>query len=359
MRRLVTVIGTRPQFVKAAMVSRALAGASVPERIIHSGQHYDPGMSQVFFDELGIPRPDVHLDVGSGSHAAQTGRIMERLEPVLHATRVPIALQVYGDTNTTLAAALTASKLGVPLIHVEAGLRSFNRAMPEEVNRIVTDRLSALLCCPTQTAVENLAAEGIVDGVYLSGDVMFDATRHFAGRADERVRLSTLIPFAPAEYAVATVHRAENTDSPAVLRRLLDGLSRLGLPVVFPLHPRTRARLAGVAAPPSVHFLEPLGYLAMLKLVSHARAVLTDSGGLQKEAFWLNVPCITLRSETEWVETLEGGWNRLAGTEPDAIAAAFARIGEARAGRRHAFAGGHVESPSAAVARLIDGVLAT
>ncbi|MDZ4701987.1 MAG: UDP-N-acetylglucosamine 2-epimerase (non-hydrolyzing) [Rhodothermales bacterium] len=358
LRRLITVVGARPQFVKAAMVSRALASAGISERLIHSGQHYDPGMSQVFFEELDVPRPDYYLEVGSGSHAAQTGRIMERLEEILRPLRSDLVVQVYGDTNTTLAAALVAAKLGHPIVHVEAGLRSFNRSMPEEINRLVTDRLSTLLCCPTENAVRHLAAEGMTEGVHLTGDVMYDATRHFAGRADERVDLSRLTDHGPGEYVVATVHRAENTDHPEVLKRIFAGLARLHVPVVMPLHPRTRARLADHAAPANVTLCEPLGYLAMLKLMSHARAVFTDSGGLQKEAFWLNVPCVTLRAETEWTETLEGGWNQLVGSDPDAIATAYSRIADAGKSLRHAFFAAPKESASRAVARLVGDLLA-
>ncbi|MEZ4699536.1 MAG: UDP-N-acetylglucosamine 2-epimerase (non-hydrolyzing) [Rhodothermales bacterium] len=356
-RRLVTVVGARPQFVKAAMVSRALARAGIAERVIHSGQHYDAAMSQVFFEELDVPRPDYDLGVGSGSHAAQTGRIMERLEEVLRSFRGPLAIQVYGDTNTTLAGAIVAAKLGHPIVHVEAGLRSFNRAMPEEINRIVTDRLSTLLCCPTENAVRHLASEGMVEGVHLTGDVMYDATRHFAARADERVDLERLIPFAPGEYVVATVHRAENTDDAPTLKRIFAGLGRLGVPVVMPLHPRTRARLGDFVPPETVLMIDPLGYLAMLKLLSHAQAVFTDSGGLQKEAFWLQVPCVTLRRETEWTETLAGGWNQLVGSDPAAIREAYQGITDAGKAPRHAFFAGPTESASNAVARHIGDLL--
>ncbi len=320
--RICTVVGARPQFIKAAVVSRALARAGVEEILVHTGQHYDATLSQVFFDEMGIPPPAVNLEVGSGTHAVQTGTLMIRLEQYLQAQPAPDWVVVYGDTNSTLAGALVAAKLHLPLAHVEAGLRSFNRRMPEEINRIVADRLSRLLFCPTQTAVDNLRREGIVEGVHLTGDVMLDATRFFADRAATLRPLDALTTHPPQRYYLATVHRAENTDDPARLAGIFAGLGRLDAPVLVPLHPRTRDRLGDIALPPNVERMEPVSYLAMLTLVQHARRVLTDSGGLQKEAFWLGVPCITLRDETEWVETLENGWNGLAGTSEAIVEAA-------------------------------------
>ena len=319
---IVTVVGARPQFVKAAAVRRALVDAGIRETLVHTGQHYDPEMSAVFFEELGLPDPDANLGVGSGTHAVQTGETMMRLEALLTQSPLPDGLLVYGDTNSTLAGALVAAKLGIPLIHVEAGLRSFQRDMPEEINRVVTDRLSSALCCPTETAVRNLAAEGIVEGVHRTGDVMLDATRLFAEAAERSAPLESVTPHDAGAYYVATVHRAGNADDPERLSGIFDGLGRLGAPVVIPLHPRTRARLKGVYVPENVEVTEPLSYLRMLTLVRHARAVLTDSGGLQKESLWLGVPCVTLREETEWTETLEGGWNRLAGADPVRIAEA-------------------------------------
>ncbi len=350
--RICTIVGARPQFVKAAVVSRALAEAGLEEILLHTGQHYDATMNQVFFDELGISAPTVNLGVGSGTHAAQTGTMMMRLEAYLLDQPPVDWVVVYGDTNSTLAGALVAAKLHLPLAHVEAGLRSYNRRMPEEINRVVADQLAGLLCCPTQTAVENLRREGIVEGVRLTGDVMLDATRFFAESAAVRAPLERLTGYAPQAYYLATVHRAENTDDPARLAGIFAGLGRLGAPVLLPLHPRTRHRLGRLGVPGNVELMEPTGYLAMLTLVRNARGVLTDSGGLQKEAFWLGVPCVTLREETEWVETLHGGWNRLAGADPDAIAAAARRapegprgtLGDARAGR-----------PSDAVAHLLRG----
>ncbi len=334
MNPIVTVVGARPQFVKAAVVSRALAARGIDERLVHTGQHYDAAMSDVFFDELGMAPPAANLGVGSGLHGAQTARTMERFEAYLvdALAQGPLAgVVVYGDTNATLAAALVAAKLGLPLAHVEAGLRSFVRAMPEEINRVVTDRLSDLLFCPTDTAVAHLAAEGITPastagGVALTGDVMLEATRTFADEAAARAPLGRLTVHAPGAYVLATVHRAANTDDPAHLAAILDGLGRLGRPVLLPIHPRTRARLGGLEIASTVEVRAPASYLEMLTLTRNAHRVVTDSGGLQKEAFWLGVPCVTLREETEWTETLDGGWNHLAGADPARIATAAALV---------------------------------
>lgn len=322
--RIVTVIGARPQFIKAAVVSRELADAGVDEVLIHTGQHYDAKMSSVFFDELSVPRPAANLEVGSGSHAVQTGQMIVKLEAFLLSHPVPDFVLVYGDTNSTIAGALVASKLHMPLAHVEAGLRSFNRAMPEEINRVVTDRLSSLLFCPTQTAVDNLRDEGITAGTHLTGDVMLDATLLFAEIAEERSKTDAPADHPPGSYFLATIHRAENTDVHHRLEGIFAGLGRIGSPVIVPLHPRTRERLTGIPIPDNVEIINPIGYLAMLSLIKRARGVLTDSGGLQKEAIWLGVPCITLRNETEWVETTERGWNQVVGADPDGITAAVA-----------------------------------
>lgn len=324
--RVCSIVGTRPQFIKAAMVSRALAEAGIEEVLIHTGQHYDVNLDRLFFEELSLPSPQVHLGVGSGTHAEQTGQMMIRLEAALREMRpAPDWVLIYGDTNSTLAGALVAAKLKLPLAHVEAGLRSFNRAMPEEINRVVADHLSQLLFAPTPTAVENLRREGITQGVYLTGDVMQEAVLRYAKVARQQVPLASLTTHAPGTYYVATVHRAENTDDLARLAGIFEGLGRLELPVILPLHPRTRARLnSTIQVPANVELREPVGYLAILTLVQHARTVLTDSGGLQKEAVWLGVPCVTLRDETEWVETLQGGWNQLAGADPARIMAAVA-----------------------------------
>lgn len=323
--RICTIVGARPQFIKAAAVSRALAEAGVEEVLVHTGQHYDPEMSQIFFEELGIPQPTANLHIGSGSHADQTGAMMISLERFLLDQPRFAWVLIYGDTNSTLAGALVAAKLQIPLAHVEAGLRSFNRRMPEEINRIVADRLSNLLFCPTQTAVENLRKEGITEGVYQTGDVMLDATRFFGEQCSTYAPLSSLTDHEPGTYALATIHRAENTDDPVRLKGILEGLGRLNTPVLLPLHPRTRSRLKEVILPRNVEVREPASYLAMLSFVRHARRVFTDSGGLQKEAYWLGTPCITLRGETEWVETLENDWNQLVGSDPDAIVEAAGR----------------------------------
>lgn len=330
-RGVVTVVGARPQFVKAAVVSRALARAGVAERLVHTGQHYDPEMSQVFFDELGLAAPAANLGVGSAPHGAQTGAMMERLEAWLlgedRAGRPAGGVLVYGDTNSTLAAALVACKLGLPLAHVEAGLRSFDRRMPEEVNRVVTDALSDLLFAPDVASRAHLAAEGVTRGVHVVGDVLYDATRAFAERSEQLRPLASLTGRAAGSYVLATVHRPSNVDDPARLQAILDGLGASG-PVVLPAHPRTRARIdAGVRVPPLVEVLPPQSYLAMLTLIRHARRVCTDSGGVQREAFWLGTPCVTLRAETEWTGTLAGGWNRL--IDPAAPASRIAAALEA------------------------------
>lgn len=310
--KILTVIGARPQFIKAAAVSRRLRAApGTTEVLVHTGQHYDENMSDVFFQELGIPAPDHHLGVGSGPHGAMTGRMLEKIEAVILSEK-PDAVIVYGDTNSTLAGSLAAAKLHVPVAHVEAGLRSFNMRMPEEVNRLLTDHVSKWLFCPTKAAVENLKREGIADGrVLLVGDVMYDV----ALAARDSHHTVDRWGVTPGNYILATIHRAENTDDPARLAAIFGGLRDAARrnPVVLPLHPRTRAvlRQSGEAAPPGVHLTDPVGYLDMACLERHARLVATDSGGVQKEAFFHRVPCVTLRDETEWVELVELGWNRV------------------------------------------------
>jgi UDP-GlcNAc3NAcA epimerase len=323
--KVLTIIGARPQFIKAWPTSAALRAAGAEEYVVHTGQHYDDQMSGQFFAELGLAAPAVNLGVGSGPHGAQTGKMLEAIEQQITAQR-PDWVLVYGDTNSTLAGALAASKLQVPIAHVEAGLRSFNRRMPEEINRVLTDHLSARLFCPSGVAVASLAKEGITAGVHVVGDVMYDALLHFSVIATTQSRRLQTLGLPAGGYYLATVHRAENTDDPARLRALLTTLGELGAPVVLPLHPRTRATLAGagdLSPAKALHLIEPVGYLDMLALTRQARAVLTDSGGLQKESYWLGVRCITLREETEWVETLEGGWNQVTGTDPARIRAAL------------------------------------
>jgi UDP-N-acetylglucosamine 2-epimerase len=319
---VLSVVGARPQFIKAAPVSRALR-ARVREVLLHTGQHYDPEMSQAFFQELDIPEPDINLEVGSGTHAAQTGAMLVGIDRAIRDVHPDLVL-VYGDTNSTLAAALAASKVPLALAHVEAGLRSRRLDMPEEVNRVVSDRLSQLLFAPTSEAVANLAAEGITRGVHEVGDVMYDAFLHFRERAEHTRDVRTRLGLAHGRYFVATVHRAENTDTPPRLAAILAAFARLDAPVIFPVHPRTRAVLArgAMTVQPTVRLIEPLGYLDLLALYGGAAAVLTDSGGVQKEAYWAGVPCITLRDETEWVETVACGWNTLAGADAERIVAA-------------------------------------
>ncbi len=320
--RIVSVVGARPQFIKAAPVSRQLRREH-GEVLLHTGQHYDYGMSQVFFNELDIPAPDFNLSIGSASHGRQTGEMLVGIEKVLLEER-PDWVLVYGDTNSTLAGALAAAKLHVPVAHVEAGLRSFNRRMPEEINRVLTDHVADLLFCPTQTAVDNLAAEGIVAGVHDVGDVMCDAVLYNGALAAERSRVLEDLGVQPGAYLLATVHRPRNTDDPDRLRSILEAFESVGETIIFPAHPRTQEAVAAQAQriPSNVRLTEPVGYLDMLQLEQRARIILTDSGGVQKEAYLFGVPCITLREETEWVETVQTGWNRLVGAVRDEIVAA-------------------------------------
>ena len=314
--RIISVVGARPQFVKAAVVSRALRDVSgIDEILVHTGQHYDDRMSQRFFDELDIPPPAVNLQIGSETHGAQTGAMLAGLEAVLLRER-PEWVLVYGDTNSTLAGALAAAKLNVPVAHVEAGLRSFNRAMPEEINRIVADHVSALLFAPTDRAVTNLLNEGLPQSrIHQVGDVMYDAAQHFSDRARQRSRVIEQLQLTPGRYGLCTIHRAENTDRGDLLRAIVAALTTIAasLPIVFPVHPRTRKALEREnlnGPPPGLRLIDPLGYLDMLALERQARVVITDSGGVQKEAVFQGVPCLTLRTETEWTELVDAGWNR-------------------------------------------------
>jgi len=328
-----TIVGARPQFVKAAMVIRALktSRAEIAHHLIHTGQHYDHEMSGAFFKELDLPAPDLNLGIGGGTHGQMTGLMLVELERVLEVLQ-PGWVLVYGDTDSTLAGALAASKLHVPLAHVEAGLRSFNRTMPEELNRVLTDHASDVLLCPTRTAVSNLEREGLLERTRLVGDVMYDAALHHRNR----LSLSALddLGVVPRSYFLATCHRAENTDNPDRLRSVVGALTMVAqlAPVLFPLHPRTRRRLDEfeISIPTGVTILQPLPYVSMLSLESNAVAILTDSGGVQKEAYFLGVPCITMRSETEWKETIETGWNTLVDTDPKRIFEAAGRIERVR-----------------------------
>lgn len=330
--RIVTIIGARPQFIKAATVSRVAARTpGVQELLLHTGQHYDENMSAVFFQEMGIPEPAYHLGMGSGSHGAMTGRMLGGIEEVLLDVK-PHWVLVYGDTNSTLAGALAAVKLHIPVAHVEAGLRSFNRRMPEETNRVLADHASDLLFAPTATAVRNLANEGIAGPkVQLVGDVMYDASRFFGTKAERESRILEAHGLRPRGYVLATIHRAENTDAPARLAAIFRGLAALAadVPVVLPLHPRTRQALAAAGLLADVErrlrVLPPVGFMDMVMLEKHARLVATDSGGVQKEAFFYRVPCLTLRDETEWVELVELGWNTLCPPTSAAAVAAAAR----------------------------------
>lgn len=316
--KLVSIVGARPQFIKAAALSRALRGrAGVKELLVHTGQHYDHNLSDVFFRELELPEPDYHLGVGSGPHGAQTGKMLAAVEEVLCRER-PDRVIVYGDTNSTLAGALAAAKLGIPVAHVEAGLRAFNRRIPEEINRVVTDHLADLLFAPTQAAVENLRREGIAaDRIHLVGDIMYDVALFYGAKAEGESRVLERLGLNPGDYVLATVHRAGNTDDAVRLRAIFEGLAEVAREcrVILPLHPRTRAALEreGLRQRPAagLELLEPVGYLDMVMLERHARLIVTDSGGVQKEAFFHGVPCVTLREETEWVELVELGWNRL------------------------------------------------
>lgn len=334
---IITVVGARPQFIKAAVVSRAIrnyneknSGLHIFEEMVHTGQHYDHSMSGVFFDKLGIPRPAVNLGVNSCDHGEMTGRMLMGLEDVFKKESPDLVL-VYGDTNSTLAGALAASKLHIPVAHVEAGLRSYNKRMPEEINRVVADHISDLLFCPTRTAVENLSHEGIDSQVRLVGDVMYDSVLFHKGLADGRSEIMESLGLISGQYILATVHRAENTGDPERLRSIFQALDIIGaecFPVVVPLHPNTRQKIAELGPdPPHVRCIDPVSYLEMLVLEQNSRMILTDSGGVQKEAYWFSKPCVTLRDETEWVETLDSGCNVIVGAATDAIVAAVKKSG--------------------------------
>jgi len=317
--KIITIVGARPQFIKSAPVSKALHNAGHEEFLLHTGQHYDHRMSQIFFEEMGISKPKANLGVGSGLHGQQTGQMLIQIEEIL-LTEKPDWVLVYGDTNSTIAGALAAIKLHIPVAHVEAGLRSFNREMPEEHNRVLTDHCADLLFCPTQTAVDNLAHEGVSQGVHLVGDTMYDAILQFSKIAQQQSTILQDLELTPQEYLLATVHRPYNTDVPENLVNIISAFLELGEPVVFPVHPRTRKALdIDIPADKNLRLIEPIGYLDMLMLEQNARVMMTDSGGMQKEAYFFAVPCITLRPETEWVETVEIGWNMLVGADKQQI----------------------------------------
>ena len=353
--RVLTVVGARPQFIKAAPVSRILRQHH-HEFLVHTGQHYDDAMSDLFFRQLGIPAPDVNLGIGSGSHGEQTGAMLPAIESVVLEQR-PDCLLVYGDTNSTLAGALVGAKLHVPVVHVEAGLRSYDRRMPEEVNRVVADHLSTLLLCPTETAVRNLAKEGLTKGVAVTGDVMLDAFLQHAKIARESAETVSSLGLSKGGYALVTVHRAENVDDPAVLARVIRGVNESRRRAVFPVHPRTRKALATADIQPAenVRLIDPVGYLEMLVLEEGAGVIVTDSGGVQKEAYFAGRPCVTLRETTEWTETVAAGWNVLVGSNPEEIARAIREFRPDGA-RPNLFGDGHA---SERVVEALSGVEST
>lgn len=364
--KVLTVLGARPQFIKAAAVSRAMkVRDDIEEVIVHTGQHFDANMSDVFFEQLDIPRPHHNLHIAGLSHGAMTGRMLEGIETLIQQEQ-PDWVLVYGDTNSTLAGALAAAKLHVPVAHVEAGLRSHNPAMPEETNRVLTDRVSSLLLCPTQTAVNNLKNEGFpfpamgLNGTHTPqrivniGDVMFDAVLYYRERAKEQVSLDAF-GLSHQNYALCTLHRQENTDDPKRLHNILSALREIAkdLPLVLPLHPRTKAKieqLHDTTVLNGLTILEPLPYLEMQRLQMSAKLILTDSGGMQKEAYFHQVPCITLRNETEWVETIESGWNRLAGANVEEIQSAWRSANSPSEQTENLYGDGH--SASVVLAQL-------
>ncbi|MCK5311753.1 MAG: UDP-N-acetylglucosamine 2-epimerase (non-hydrolyzing) [Desulfobacteraceae bacterium] len=321
--KIVTIIGARPQFIKAATVSSLLSKKSVTEILLHTGQHFDQNMSAIFFQELGIPEPKYNLGINAANHGSMTGKMLGQIEKIL-LNEKPDYVLVYGDTNSTLAGALAASKLHIPVAHVEAGLRSFNRKMPEEINRVLTDHISDLLFAPTHTGIKNLKTEGIVSGVYHTGDVMYDAALLFGKISDSKSKILEELQIKTRQYYLTTIHRAENTDNPERLKSIFDALLFINekISVVLPLHPRTEKIIDKLSLKKKVENLcltQPLSYLDMVTLEKNAKAIITDSGGVQKEAYFHNVPCITLRDETEWTETVDAGWNSIVGSDLNKI----------------------------------------
>jgi UDP-GlcNAc3NAcA epimerase len=331
MKKIVTIVGARPQFVKAAVLSRLIEreyADSFQEVLVHTGQHYDRNMSDVFFSEMEIPLPHINLEIGSGTHGAMTGRMLEAVEKVL-LTEKPDYVLVYGDTNSTLAGALAASKMHIPVVHVEAGLRSFNKLMPEEQNRILTDHLSSFLLCPTGTAVSNLKAEGITSGVHQVGDVMLDVSLFYRDKSRDTPSVLPLEIQELESFFLITLHRAENTDDYGRMKSIVDAINSIeGRTGVFPLHPRTRKMLEthNLVFAPHIKIIDPVGFLDMIRLESECDFILTDSGGVQKEAYFFMKPCITLRDQTEWVETVEAGWNTIVGADEEKILNAVSQV---------------------------------
>lgn len=334
--RIVTIVGARPQFIKAAVISRAIrqhninSDEQLEELIVHTGQHYDPNMSDIFFEEMDIPKPAYNLEINGGSHGKMTGEMLAAIETVLLDEK-PDWVLIYGDTNSTLAGALAAAKLHIPVAHVEAGLRSFNRKMPEEVNRVMVDHISSLLLPPTQTAVDNLLNEGISKNVVNVGDVMYDASLYYRGKGEETSTIINDLNLEKGNFVLSTCHRAENTDDLVRLKGILEGLAEIATetPVILPLHPRTKAVILDrglVSVLGNVRIIEPISFMDMIQLEQNAKAIVTDSGGVQKEAYFFKVPCITMRDETEWVETVEAGWNIIVGADKNTIVTAFKGI---------------------------------
>lgn len=331
MKKIVTVIGARPQFIKAAVVSRVIRQdyPGIKEVIVHTGQHYDPNMSDIFFDELDIPKPDHNLAIGGGKHGQNTGRMIESIETVLEA-EAPDYLLVYGDTNTTLAGAVAASKMHIPIAHVEAGLRSYNRRMPEEINRILTDHVSELLFTPSQVAVNNLALEGIIgDKVKNVGDVMFDAVKFYSQKAESASDILVKEKLQPKGFYLMTLHRQENTDDLVRLQSIFEGLAGTDKPIIWPIHPRTKKHITtfNIQLPGNVRLIDPVGYLDMVMLEKQAFAIITDSGGVQKEAYYHGIPSVTLRDQTEWVELVDIGATKIVGADTALIHSAVAELG--------------------------------
>jgi UDP-GlcNAc3NAcA epimerase len=357
--KILTVVGARPQFIKASALSRCITehyANDIEEILVHTGQHYDANMSAIFFEELGIPEPKYNLAISGGLHGVMTGRMLEAIEQVLLLEKPDIML-VYGDTNSTLAAALAASKLHIPIAHVEAGLRSFNMRMPEEVNRILTDRISTYLLCPTSEAIKNLEQEGMTRGVHEVGDIMYDTALFFRNQSMEKSTILETLHLKQAQFALVTCHRAENTDNKHHVTEILMGLAEIAthIPVVFPIHPRTRDCIKRYELDTylkNIIVLEPVPYLDMVALEQSAKIIITDSGGIQKEAFFYNVPCITMREETEWVETVALGWNQVVGACHKKIYTAFL---QAQKGRTDVLPYGDGQSAK----RIIETILET